>query len=219
VPPPIFLLPKFPPPQCVEEAQITIEMFSKRLIWWRKKGKNEKLTFYGTQNRGIFPNMLGRFCPILLVKLRLLSYPSLLDRDLKLFDSLRNFMPHRTSQNFNKVLYYRQNEVEHTFIFTIQYLIHLIAYVPISKYFLLCNAPITIFGLHRPFSGRSFTKEFIYNKGCPRCAYVYDVQRYKLKFCQNCIKCKLFTGILRFLIILFLSPDKYVITVIFIVRK
>jgi hypothetical protein len=48
--------------------------------------------------------------------------------------------------------------------------------VPISKYLLLYDVPLAIFGLHMPFSGRSFTKEYIYNKGCPRCAYMkYNV--------------------------------------------
>jgi len=35
---------------------------------------------------------------------------------------------------------------------------------------LFCDAPATWFGLYRP-SSRSFTKKYIYNKCCQRCAY------------------------------------------------
>jgi hypothetical protein len=40
------------------------------------------------------------------------------------------------------------------------------------KYFLFCDAPSTCFSPCRPSSQRSCTKEYIYNKCCPRRAYV-----------------------------------------------
>jgi hypothetical protein len=37
------------------------------------------------------------------------------------------------------------------------------------KYLLFCDAYPTCFGPCRPSAGRSFTKEYIYTKCCPRC--------------------------------------------------
>lgn len=65
----------------------------------------------------------------------------------------------------------------------IQYLIQLTARVTINSCLLFCDAPPTCFGPYRPLSGRSFMKEYIHNKCCPRCAYVelkYNVLNYNV---------------------------------------
>jgi hypothetical protein len=93
VPPPIFFLPKIFFFQWAEEAQITVEMFSKRLIGWCKDRK-KNVHFTGRRiEASEFLICLVDFAPILLVKLRQFSFPPLLDRNLKLLNSLRNFMP------------------------------------------------------------------------------------------------------------------------------
>jgi hypothetical protein len=59
-----------------------------------------------------------------------------------------------------------------TWPIAIQCLIQLIAHVTINNSMLFCAAPPTFFYPCRPYSGRSYTEEYIYYKCCQRYAYV-----------------------------------------------